>query len=163
MFIGNKKRPSRLLTYSSGGSNTQIDYVILPAAIMWGMSESCWVGRSSRNYDQLVCDFRAETPPMTKTRFFPYLRTCCLRSPGAWSEYQQVFVKETTWRNFGGGGRDLGKLEFGMLKAAENDCRFANKHWWRNDTWLGNVAVDSAITDKQRWWEAWKIFGSMDG
>ena len=44
----------------------------------------------------------------------------------------------------------------------KNVCESTKKHCWRNKTWWCNVAVDSAVKEKQRCWKTWTKRGSKE-
>ena len=132
LLVGNTqftKRNSHLITYQSGGNDTQIDYVLYPKNFCGKVTnvkvipgEAC-----ASQHRLLVCDLRVDPPPpQQKRKFFPRLRTWRLRDPATASRFYDAFRDrlgtdlgcpsvETAWSN----------LKTPLLEAAAEVCSFS--------------------------------------
>ncbi len=169
MLVGNtcfQKRPSHLITYTSGGASTQIDYVLLKRSFRkWVRDVKVIPGEEiAPQHHLLVCDFRADIPPMPKKNFSPRLRSWRLNDPEAQSEFHEAFIAEISTDTASSGATEeiWGKLKSSLLKVAEGVCGFTKKHRWRKETWWWNSTVDCAVKEKRRCWKAWKKGGSKE-
>lgn len=103
LVVGNSwftKRDSHLITYSSGGASTQVDYILLRrrdrklAIDIKVIPSEEWPPQ----HRLLVCDLRISAPRQQRRKFQPRLRTWKLRDPDVQQQFQQTFrdTVETT-------------------------------------------------------------------
>ena len=97
LIVGNtqfKKRDSHLITYSSGGNNSQIDYILYPKSFKKSVinvkvipGEEC-----ALQHHLLVCELKITTPKTKKHNFSPRLRTRKLRDPDIINKFTPIFI-----------------------------------------------------------------------
>ena len=99
LVVGNsffQKRDSHLITYASGPSHSQIDFILmrkrdlkLVKDIKVIPSEEC-----APQHKLLVCDLNVKAPAYHSKPFTPKCRIWKLREPQAQAEFEQVFAEE---------------------------------------------------------------------
>ena len=164
LFLGNtcfKKRDSHLITYRSGNTATQIDFMLFRKSLRkLVMDVKVIPGEEvALQHQLLVCDMMIDMPPQIKRKFTPRPKVWKLRDPQTCSLFQEVFkahvpaveteaatTTEEIWA----------KLKTGLLKTTEEVCGTTKPHRWRRETWWWNKEVDDAITAKRQAFKAWK-------
>ena len=158
LIVGNTlftKRDSHLITYSSGETRTQVDYVLYCKNFRGKVTNVKVIPGEevASQHFLLVCDFTVSIPPQKKRKFVPRLRTWKLRDPAVISRYHDVFKTkaanvvssqvdnpvETSWSNF----------KTPLLEATKETCGLSKAHRWKKETWWWNEQVDSAIESKR--------------
>ena len=157
LFLGNtcfKKRDSHLITYRSGNTATQIDFMLFRKSLRkLVMDVKVIPGEEvALQHQLLVCDMMIDMPPQIKRKFTPRPKVWKLRDPQTCSRFQEVFkahvptveteaatTTEEIWA----------KLKTGLLKTTEEVCGTTKPHRWRRETWWWNKEVDDAITAKR--------------
>ena len=96
LVVGNTcflKRESHLITYSSGGCKSQIDYILyrksfrkLVCNVKVIPGEECLL-----QHHLLVCDFKVSVPKIKKRKFNPRLCVWKLRDANFANEFQAAF------------------------------------------------------------------------
>ena len=164
LFLGNtcfKKRDSHLITYRSGNTATQIDFVLFRKSLRKLVMDLKVIPgeEGALQHQLLVCDMMIDMPPQIKRKFTPRPKVWKLRDPQTCSRFQEVFkahvpavetVAATTTEEI------WGKLKTGLLKTTEEVCGTTKPHRWRRETWWWNKEVDDAITAKRKAFKAWK-------
>ena len=158
LIVGNTlflKRESHLVTYSSGGKRTQVDYVLYRRSFRRTVTNVKVIPGEEvvQQHFLLVCDFTVRIPPQKKRKFVPRLRTWKLNDPAVASRFCETFqskVKvavsskedtpvEAAWNN----------LKTPLLEATSDTCGFSSGHQWRRQTWWWNEQVNTAIKSKR--------------
>ena len=162
MFLGNtcfKKCDSHLITYRSGNTATQIDFMLFRKSLRkLVMDVKVIPGEEvALQHQLLVCDMMIDMPPQIKRKLTPRPKVWRLRDPQTCSRFQEVFkahvptveteaatTTEEIWA----------KLKTGLLKTTEEVCGTTKPHRWRRETWWWNKEVDDAITAKPQAFKA---------
>ena len=151
LFLGNtcfKKRDSHLITYRSGNTATQIDFMLFRKSLRkLVMDVKVIPGEEvALQHQLLVCDMMIDMPPQIKRKFTPRPKVWKLRDPQTCSRFQEFFkahvpaveteaatTTEEIWA----------KLKTGLLKTTEEVCGTTKPHRWRRETWWWNKEVQS--------------------
>ena len=162
LFLGStcfKKRDSHLITYRSGNTATQIDFVLFGKSLhKLVMDVKVIPGEEvALQHQLLVCDMIIDMPPQINRKFTPRPKVWKLRDPQTCSRFQEVFkahvpaveteaatTSEEIWA----------KLKTGLLKTTEEVCGTTKPHRWRRESWWWNKEVDYAITAKPQAFKA---------
>ena len=157
LFLRNtcfKKRDSHLITYRSGNTATQIDFMLFRKSLRKLVMDAKVIPGEevALQHQLLVCDMMIDMPPKIKPKFTPRPKVWKLRDPQTCSWFQEVFkahvpaveteaasTTEEIWA----------KLKTGLLKTTEEVCGTTKPHRWRRETWWWNKEVDDAITAKR--------------
>ena len=158
LVVGNTlflKRDTHLVTFSSGGKRTQVDYVLYRRGFRGKVTNVKVIPGEEvvQQHFLLVSDFSVRIPPHKKRKFVPRLRSWKLRDPAVVSRYCEVFrtkvaaavqSKEDTpveaaWSD----------LKTPLLEATSETCGFSSGHQWRRQTWWWNEDVEAAIKSKR--------------
>ena len=127
LFLGNtcfKKRDSHLITYRSGNTATQIDFMLFRKSLRkLVMDVKVIPGEEvALQHQLLVCHMMIDMPPQIKRKFTPRPKVWKLRDPQTCSRFQEVFKAHvpsvetevaTTTEEI------LAKLKTGLLKTTE--------------------------------------------
>ena len=165
LVVGNTlfiKRESHLVTFSSGGNKTQVDYVLYRRNFRGNVTNVKVIPGEEvvQQHFLLVCDFNVRIPPQKKRKFVPRLRSWKLRDPAVISKYHDVFQTkaasvvssqvdnpvEASWSN----------LKTPLLEATKETCGLSSPHQWRPETWWWNDEVDAAIKSKRALYKTYK-------
>ena len=165
LVVGNTlfiKRESHLVTFSSGGNKTQVDYVLYRRNFCGNVTNVKVIPGEEvvQQHFLLVCDFNVRIPPQKKRKFVPRLRSWKLRDPAVISNYHDVFQTkaasvvssqvdnpvEASWSN----------LKTPLLEATKETCGLSSPHQWRPETWWWNDEVDAAIKSKRALYKTYK-------
>ena len=162
LLLGNtcfKKCDSHLITYNSGNTATQIDFILFPRVMRKLVADvKVITGEEvALQHQLLVCDTRLDVPPKTKRKFMPRLKVWTLTDPQRRSHFQEVFklhvnagvpdaATEDIWNN----------LKTGLNKTTEEVCGKTRPLRWRRETWWWNEHVGEVITAKRLAFRAWK-------
>ena len=165
LVVGNTlfiKRESHLVTFSSGGNKTQVDYVLYRRNFRGNVTNVKVIPGEEvvQQHFLLVCDFNVRIPPQKKRKFVPRLRSWKLRDPAVISKYHDVFQTkaasvvssqvdnpvEASWSN----------LKTPLLEATKETCGLSSPHQWRPETWWWNDKVDAAIKSKRALYKTYK-------
>ena len=160
LVVGNTlfiKRESHLVTFSSGGNKTQVDYVLYRRNFRGNVTNVKVIPGEEvvQQHFLLVCDFNVRI-----RKFVPRLRSWKLRDPAVISKYHDVFQTkaasvvssqvdnpvEASWSN----------LKTPLLEATKETCGLSSPHQWRPETWWWNDKVDAAIKSKRALYKTYK-------
>ena len=134
-----KKRDSHLITYRSGNTATQIDFMLFRKSLhKLVMDVKVIPGEEvALQHQLLVCDMMIDMPPQIKRKFTPCPKVWKLRDPQTCSRFQEVFkahvpaveteaatTTEEIWA----------KLKTGLLKTTEEVCSTTKPHRWQRET-----------------------------
>ena len=159
-----KKRDSHLVTYSSGGNQTQIDYILYRRGFSRFVSNVKVIPSSIERelvtqHRLLVCDFTVPHINYTakKRKFTPRLRVWKLREAETAKRFQETFAAkvasatnaadepsilsqvEETWA----------RLKGPLLEAASEVCGTTKNHQWRPETWWWDERVRETVDEKR--------------
>ena len=138
LFFGNtcfEKRDSHLITYRSGNTATQTDFMLFRKSLhKLVMDVKTIPGQEvALQHQLLVCDMMIDMPPQIKRKFTPRPKVWKLRDPQTCSRFHEVFkahvsaveteaatTTEEIWA----------KLKTGLLKTTEEVCGTTKPHRW---------------------------------
>ena len=163
-----RKKPSHIVTYKSGTSISQIDYILvrkrdrkLIRDVKVIPGEEC-----APQHRLLVGDFMVALPQIIRKKFVPRCRTWKLREDEQKGHFQQLFAAssnnlarplpddppDSIWGNF----------KACLLSAADEVCGHTKKHTWRKETWWWSAEIDALVKAKRKAWKEWKSGGSRE-
>jgi len=136
-----RKKPDHIVTYKSGTSISQIDYILvrkrdrkLVRDVKVIPGEEC-----APQHRLLVGDFTIALPPTTRRKFVPRCRTWKLREHEQKGHFQQLFESSSSnlARPLPDDSPDSiwGNLKACLLSAADQVCGHTKEHTWRRETW----------------------------
>ena len=147
-----QKSNSRLITFSSGGNHTQIDYILVRKAQLKSIKDTT-VNSSEECITQhklLVCDLVVSTKPIKPIRIPPRRKTWKLRDPDVQKGSEQAVLRkcqhvptkvEGSWST----------IKNGLLKTADETCGWTQGGCPRHkETWWWNNEVDNVIKEKHK-------------
>ena len=163
--VGNtwfKKRDSHLVTFSSGGNQTQIDYILYRRGFSRYVSNvRTFPGSEEQElvtqHRLLACDFTVARSATKKRKFTPRIRVWKLREAETAKRYQETFAAkvaaatndadvpstlsqvEVTW----------GRLKGPLLEAATEVCGTTKDHQWCDETWWWDERVKETVDEKR--------------
>ena len=157
------KRASHRITYQSGDSSTQVDYIMYRKSLRRHVVNAKVIPgeEAATQHKLLVCDIKVVVPPQPKSKFVPRVKTWKLRDALKQAEFQDSFTRnvnetatttEELWAT----------LKSGLLNSAEQVCGLSKEHRWRKQTWWWSKHVDNAIQEKRRCYKVWKRGGSRE-
>ena len=142
LFICNtqfQKRDSHLITYSSGGGNTQIDYILLRAKHKQLVKDTKVIPGEEvfTQHRLVVCDLRLrEALPKTKKPFTPKLRVWKLKDPEVREAYTNEVAMLLKSSESSVGVEDTWSgLKSALITASENTCGWTKSHPQQRVTW----------------------------
>ena len=154
-----QKRDSQLITYSSGGNSTQIDYILLKSKHRNLVKDTKVIPKelNFRQHKLVVCDLRVRVDLLgtkKKKPFTPKLRVWKLKDPVVSEAFSQEVAShlkpvgsvegvEETWSD----------LKSALITASENCCGWTKCRPKQRVTWWWNDQVDAAISAKRESWQ----------
>ena len=166
--VGNtwfQKRDSHLITYSSGGHNTQLDYILYRKNFGYAVRNVKVIPNDGcvTQHHMVVCDFTVRIPPVKKRKFTPRIRSWKLKDPAVASQFHEVFGEKVTAAR-SAAGPDVksveglwSQLKVPLLDAATEVCGLSKNHAWRPETWWWNERVEDAINEKRVRFRAYNV------
>jgi len=153
-----KKRTSHLITYSSGGHSTQLDYILYPKWFSSSVSKVKVIPQEEivQQHHLIVCDFTVHIPPVKKYKFSPRIRSWKLRDSATASLFQEIF-KEKVITATATAAADAStsqvesawsKLKRPLLDTVIEVCGVSKNHQWKLETWWWNECVEDAVQEK---------------
>ena len=135
-----KKRDLHLITYSSGESNSQIDYILYPKTFKKSVINVKVIpGKEcALQHNLLVCDLKITTPKIKKHNFSPRLRTWKLCDPDIINKFTPIFNTklEATKIDPSPDIEEIwSKLKTTLLETTSVVCGSSSKRQWRPETW----------------------------
>lgn len=170
--VGNtwfKKRDSHLITYSSGGNSTQLDYILYRKSFSRAVTNIKVIAGHPElelvhQHHLVVCDFTVHIPPVKNRKFTPRIRVWKLRDPSTASQFQEAFkakVASTTTQTAVPSNDQVealwSKLKGSLLDAAAEVCGRTKNHQWKPETWWWNNQVDEAVQEKRARFKTYNI------
>ena len=159
-----QKNNSRLITFSSGGNHTQIDYILVRRAQLKSIKDTKVISSEEciTQHKLLVCDLVVSTKPIKPIRIPPRRKTWKLRDPDVQKAFEQAVLRkcqhvpvevEGSWST----------IKNGLLEAADETCGWTRGGCPRHkETWWWNNEVDNVIKEKRKTWKLWKNGGSKE-
>ena len=147
------KRKSHLVTYNSGGSKFQIDF------ILYQKTFKSMVKNVKLQHHLLVCDLVHTIQKSVKRKFNPRLRTWKLRGPAVAKELAiSLNAKLTAAQimNFPNVEEIWSHLKKSLLETFSEVCSTSLNHQWKRQTWWWNASVDEAVNEKRNRYKAFK-------
>ena len=154
-----QKRDSRLITFSSGDSNTQIDYIMMKGRDKRFLKDVKVIPSEEvfTQHKLVVCDLSIKVKKEKKKPYTPKLKVWKLKDPEARKEFvsgveehchdsEAVDSVEECW----------GKLKNVLLENTEKVCGWTNGPAQRKTTFWWDADVDSVIKEKRYMWKEWK-------
>ena len=154
-----KKRKSHLVTYSSGGAQTQIDYILtrlkdhkLLKDVKVVPSEECV------NQHRLVIWFPViRFPKKAEKVFTPKVRLWKLKDNEVKQTFEKHVAENAVSLSNSQNVEDIwNSLKSNLLESAKNVCGMTKKGNWRKETWWWEDSVENAIKEKRFKWKSWK-------
>ena len=153
------KRSSRLITYSSGGVNTQIDYMLMKTRDKKILKDVKVIHGEEvfTQHKLVVCDLNKRIEREKKKLYIPKLKVWKLREAEAKKEFvccveeQSLACDETD--DVEGNWRKLKKI---LLDSTEKVCGSTKGPAQRKSTWWWDRKVDKVIKEKRRLRKEWK-------
>ena len=154
-----QKRSSRLITFSSGGSNTQIDYIMMKSRDKRFLKD-VKVIPSEEVFSQhklVVCDLSIRIKKEKTKPYIPKLKVWKLKDTEARKEFVSA-VEERCLDNEAVGSVEecWGKLKNVLIEATEKVCGWTKGPAQRKTTFWWDAGVDHVIKEKRRLWKEWK-------
>ena len=153
------KRSSRLITYSSGGVNTQIDYMLMKTRDKKILRDVKVIpGKEVFTHHKLVvCDLNIRIEREKKKLYIPKLKVWKLREAEAKKEFvscveEQCLACDET-DDVKGNWCKLKKI---LLDSTEKVCGRTKGPAQRKSTWWWVEKVENVIKEKRRLWKEWK-------
>ena len=155
-----RKQLSHLVTYESGDSRSQIDF-ILTRQNKLKFVKDCKVFPGEECVPQhklLVCDMYLKPGLNSGRKFVPKPRIWKLKDPEVIEAFEDAFSTklnsitlnpdnvESAWSC----------LKTALLESTKESCGLTKKGTWRHETWWWNEEVDELIKVKRKLWKAWK-------
>ena len=151
-----KKRKSHLVTYSSGGAQTQIltrlkdrkllkDVKVVP-------SEEC-----VSQHRLLICSTVIRFPIKAEKVFTPKVRLWKLKDNEVKQALEKHVAENAVSLSNSQNVEDIWNiLKSNLLESAKNVCGIMKKGNWRKETWWWDDSVENAIKEKRFKWKSWK-------
>ena len=156
-----QKRDSRLITYSSGLSTTQIDYILVRNADKKVVKDVKVIAgeEAAQQHRLLVCDVVVHLVKEVKKPFVPKRKVWKLKDNNTKAEFEDEFRMKSVDKE--GSVEDLwGSLKEDLLASSDTTCGWTKGPPRHKVTWWWNDNVDSAVKEKRRLWKIWKSGGS---
>ena len=154
-----QKRDSRLITFSSGGSNTQIDYIMMKNKDKRLLRDVKVIPSEEvvTQHKLVVCDLNICIKQERKKPYTQKIKIWKLKDTGTANKYASEFRDrwpgseatesvEETWC----------KLKTSLSDTSESVCGRTKGPARRKTTYWWDDSVDVAIKEKRRLWKAWK-------
>ena len=168
MMVANtlfKKRESRLVTYQSGNSSSQIDYILVRKThrkfvrdVKVIAGEECVT-----QHRLVVCDLSVKSVNKAKRPSVARRKVWKLEKAVAREEFSAVVRQKLTCSDKGIGVDDQwSTLKCCLLEATDSVCGWTTGRVRRRVTWWWNDEVDRAVKEKRKLWKDWKVGGSKE-
>ena len=157
-----RKRPAGLVTYSSGGAETQIDFILVRrqdrrlVRDVNALTEECVT-----QHKLIVGEVKLDRPKVRKQRYTPKRRVWKLRE----EDNREVYREELRARAASNvpESQEVSELyrvlKENLLGAADTVCGWTRGPPKRDETWWWNAEVDRAVEEKRRLFQVWKSGG----
>ena len=157
-----KKDKEKLVTYSSGGRKSAIDFIMVRRAdrttvknVMVIASEEC-----VQQHRLVVAVLNLKSFKKKKTVFTPRLRVWKLKDRDSMSEYETLLAKANEEVNSKSGPEDRwNAMKGAWLSAADQVCGWTKGPPRHRETWWWNEEVAEAVEEKRALYSVWKRTG----
>ena len=150
-----KKEESKLVSYSSGGSNTTVDYLMTRKRDRGYLRDAKgFPGEEVVSQHRLmVCDMEVNGRKTNRRqKFQPKRRVWKLRDPELRKRFEETLVTE---REGGEINQAWERLRDSLLRATEETCGWTKGHARHVQTWWWNGEVKEAIEAKKEKFKEW--------
>ena len=155
-----KKPDNKLITFSSGGNQTQIDYILVrPSDKKMVRDVKVIPGEEAFTQHRLVvCDLTVKMEHSKKKPFVPQLKVWKLKEESVRTEFAHEFQKQHTTVINPTNPVEEGwtGIKQAYLNTTEKVCGRTKKPTKRKVTWWWSKKVDEAVKEKRRLWKEWK-------
>ena len=158
-----KKRDTRLITYTSGPSMTQIDYIMIRSIDKKVVTDVKVIPGEevAQQHHLLVCDILVSQVKEIKKKFVEKRKVWKLKDDLTKAEFEDHFRSKS--EDTEGNVEDLWSLlKDDLLASADAICGWTKGPARHKVTWWWNDCVDEAVKEKRRLWKAWKKGGSKE-
>jgi exonuclease III len=165
LVIGNsvfQKKERHLVTFQSGTSESQIDYILYRRSFRKHVTNVKVIcGEECASQHMLVtADFTLHAPAPRKRKFVPKIKMWKMKDPATRAEFTNVFSTKSEGIEANTVEEKWKALKGCLIQSAEQVCGLSSKHQWRKQTWWWNDLVETAVSEKRRCYKAWKAGGS---
>ena len=160
-----KKRDSRLVTYQSGNSSSQIDYILVRKAHRKFVKDVKVIagGECATQHRLVVCDLSVKSVKEVKRPFVARRKVWKLKKVVAREDFSAAVKQKLESLDKGTRVEDQwSALKSCLLDASDRVCGWTKGQVRRRETWWWNDEVDRAIKVKRRLWKEWKAGGSKE-
>ena len=159
-----QKRDSRLITYNSGGNQSQIDYIMIKRSdrnlvtdVKVIPGEEC-----ATQHQLLVADMNISKPKEAKKKFTPKRKVWRLKEEETRLSFLTELQSCIAYNPESTIEEKWDSLEKALLQAVDKSCGWTKKPPRHKVTWWWNAEVEVAIKEKRRLWKAWKDGGNKN-
>ena len=157
-----RKRPAGLVTYSSGGAETQIDFILVRSRDRRLLKDvNAWSEECVTQHKLLVGEVKLNKPKVRKQRYIPKRRVWKLRDEGNREAYREELRARAATNTTE--SMEVGELyrvlKENLLGAADAVCGWTRGPPKKVETWWWNDEVDAAVAEKKRLLQVWKNGG----
>ena len=164
LFLANTcfmKRDSHLVTYNSGGSKLQLDFILCQKTFKSMVKKVKVFSREkcALQYHLLVCDLVHTIRRSMKRKFKSCLQTWKLRDPVVAKKFAIFLNAKLTAaqvRNFLNVEKIWAHLKKSLLETSSKVCGKALNHQWKRQTWWWNASVNDAVNERRNRYKAFK-------
>ena len=160
-----KKRDSRLITYVSGNSKTQIDYIMVRNKDRKFLKDVKVISGEEivQQHQLLLSDIMVDSVKKSRNHFLPKRKVWKLRENLHKSDFENRFKNRSEETESGGSVEELWeKLKVDLLGCCDEVCGWTKGPPRHKVTWWWNENVERATKEKRRLWKAWKKGGSRE-
>ena len=162
-----KKPDSHTITYRSGDTRTQVDYILTRQSNLKHVLNVKVIGSEEcvTQHKLLVCDLKIRSQHNMPRKLPPRRRMWRLKQVDVQDSYRNK-VRELLNSNEGA-QQDMEQgwnvLKSSLLKACDDSCGWTKGGCIKpRETWWWNETVEAAIKDKRKHWKAWQQGGSKE-
>ena len=160
-----KKRDSRLITYTSGGCATQIDYILVRNKDRKLVKDVKVIPGEevASQHHIVVCDMKMKSCKEVRQPFIPKRKVWKLKERVTEENFVAEIENVTQRVNVEGNVEDLWKsMKEDLLTATDITCGWTKGPPRHRVTWWWNNDVDLVIKRKRQLWKEWKKGGSKE-
>ena len=161
------KSPNKLVTYSSGDMQSQIDFILVPRNNL-KMFRNVTVINGEECVPQhkpLIGDICLNAGKITLKTYPPRRRIWKLKEP-AMTEAFRESVNEKLSNSAVTDTDDIDELwlqlKSSVLESFDKTCGWSKPQQRRRETWWWNDTVNAAVKEKRKLWKLWKKGGSKE-
>ena len=154
-----KKRKSHLVTYSSGGAQTQSDYILtrLKDHKLLKDAKAVHSEECVSQHRLLICSTVIRFLKKAEKVFTPKVRLWKLKDNEVKQAFEKHVAENAVSLSNSQNVEDIWNiLKSNLLESAKNVCGMTKKGNWRKETWWWDDSVENAIKEKRFKWKSWK-------